>query len=107
MWRPGGAACRRRGRALKHQDMRASQCMHAWVHVWCRVRAPPGGCCGAEPSDMRAIQSMHDVQSMSPAWGMLRGEALLAAQRVKRFAVSALPADAAGRFAALFAERER
>lgn len=44
---------------------------------------------------------------MLPNTEMLRGEALLAAGRVKRFPAGALPPDAANRFAALFNERER
>ncbi|GAB4813586.1 hypothetical protein N2152v2_000632 [Parachlorella kessleri] len=46
-------------------------------------------------------------ESMTPGWEMLRGEALVAGGRVKRFPVEGLPKDPAGRFAALFAERER
>ena len=47
------------------------------------------------------------AQGMVPNAEMLRGEALLAAGRVKHFTASALPAGAAERFAALFSERER
>ncbi|KAL4437232.1 hypothetical protein ABPG75_004371 [Micractinium tetrahymenae] len=71
-----------------------------------------------ELSDFEEAWQRAVPEGMLPALDMLRGEALLyggglgphglpSPRRIKHFPLSALPADAPGRFAALFAERAR
>ncbi|KAL4439418.1 hypothetical protein ABPG77_008747 [Micractinium sp. CCAP 211/92] len=71
-----------------------------------------------ELSEFEAMWQRAVPEGMLPALEMLRGEALLygggvgphglpSPRRIKHFPLAALPADAPGRFAALFAERAR